>query len=90
MKGYAYISNSQTFHVAGDVKTAKESAFNGKTVEIDFPYAGGYPVITKGKEELAIRVEVDEKTVKIGKDTISFDTFRQEFPTIHGAVMKLI
>ena len=89
MKGYAYIDNTDTMHVSEVEVDAKASAKNGKVVEVSYAFGGGYP-LANVKKDIHIRVEIDEKIVRIGNEKISFDELKKRFPAVHDTVMKLI
>lgn len=89
MKGYAYIDNTDTMHVAASEAEAKASAKNGKVEEVSYAYGGGYP-LADVKKDIHIRVEIDEKIARIGNEKISFDELKKRFPAVHDTVMELI
>ena len=89
MKGYAYIDNTDTMHVAAFEAEAKASAKHGKVVEVSYAYGGGYP-FADVKKDTHIRVEIDKKIARIGKEDFSFDELKKKYPDVYDSVMKLI
>ena len=89
MKGYAYIDKTDTMHVSEVEVDAKASAKNGKVVEVSYAFGGGYP-LADVKKDIHIRVEIDKKLARIGKDDFSFDELKKKYPDVYDSVMKLI
>ena len=89
MKGYAYLDKYGIMHVVASEAEAKASAKSGKIVEVSYAYGGGYP-LADVKKDIHIRVEIDKKLAKIGKEDFSFDELKKKYPDVYDSVMKLI
>ena len=89
MKGYAYLDKYGVLHVSEVEVDAKASAKSGKVVEVSYAFGGGYP-LADVKKDIHIRVEIDEKIARIGKEEFSFDELRQKYPDVYDSAMKLI
>ena len=89
MKGYAYLDKYGIMHVVASEVDAKASAKHGKVVEVSYAFGGGYP-LANVKKDIHIRVEIDKKLAKIGKEDFSFDELKKKYPDVYDSVMKLI
>ena len=89
MKGYAYLDKYGIMHVVASEVDATTSAKHGKVVEVSYAYGGGYP-LADIKKDTHIRVEIDKKLARIGKEDFSFDELKQKYPDVYDSVMKLI
>lgn len=84
--GFAYLDKYKMLHVV-DEKRLADQYTSGKVVTTSLPNNAGYFTDSNGNH---IRIDVDDKSYRIGKTHITEKEFIQKFPEINKVIQQLV